>query len=84
MKNYGGSCGANLNFKGRERLAVMMEMAGVQSLSLDGRKSMSNLNGVSVSEYDHIGSKRALPQTSFLYTMELNKCAWQGIVQVEI
>ncbi len=26
MKNYGGSCGANLNFKGRERLAVMMEM----------------------------------------------------------
>nr|DAM18192.1 MAG TPA: hypothetical protein [Caudoviricetes sp.] len=45
---------------------------------------MSNLNGVSVSEYDHIGSKRALPQAGFLYTRELNKCAWQGIVQVEM
>lgn len=45
---------------------------------------MSNLNGVSVSEYDHIGSKRALPQAGFLYTRELNKCALQGIVQVEM
>ena len=84
MKNCGCAYGADFEFQGRERLGVMMGMAGVQSLSLDGRKSMSNLNGVSVSEYDHIGSKRALPQTSFLYTMELNKCAWQGIVQVEI
>ena len=63
MKNYGGACGADFEFQGRERLGG------------DGG------NGAGGGSNPSIVGELGSATEAHLYTRELNKCAWRGIMR---